>query len=123
MADSPFLNIEHTVVHHVKLIFGLPRFPFASELLWFLELRGGFERKNFDIEAAAAALGERPLLVLAGADDDRMPPELQKRVAEASKSALSRFVSFEGAGHGAAYRVATEDYQSEIRSFLERAGL
>jgi len=123
VADSPFLNIEHTVVHHVKLIFGLPRFPFASELLWFLELRGGFERKNFDIEAAAAALGERPLLVLAGADDDRMPPELQKRVAEASKSALSRFVSFEGAGHGAAYRVATEDYQSEIRSFLERAGL
>ncbi len=27
VADSPFLNIEHTVVHHVKLYFGLPRFP------------------------------------------------------------------------------------------------
>jgi pimeloyl-ACP methyl ester carboxylesterase len=123
VADSPFLNIEHTVVHHVKLIFGLPRFPFASELLWFLEMRGGFDREDFDLEAAAEALGERPLLVIAGSEDDRMPPDLQKRVAEASKSPLSRFVSFAGAGHGAAYRVATEAYQREILSFLERAGL
>lgn len=123
VADSPFLNIEHTVVHHVKLIFGLPRFPFASELLWFLEMRGGFDREDFDLEAAAEALGERPLLVIAGSEDDRMPPDLQKRVAEASKSPLSRFVSFAGAGHGAAYRVATEAYQREVLSFLERAGL
>jgi pimeloyl-ACP methyl ester carboxylesterase len=123
IADSPFLNVEHTVVHHVKLIFGLPRFPFASELLWFLEMRGGFDREDFDIEAAAAALGDRPLLVLAGGEDHRMPPDLQKRVAKASKSALSRFVTIDGAGHGAAYRVATEDYQGEIRTFLERAGL
>jgi len=123
VADSPFLNIEHTVVHHVKLIFGLPRFPFASALLWFLERRSGFDREDFDLEAAARALGERPLLVIAGAADERMPPDLQKRVAEASKSSLSRFVSFDGAGHGAAYRVATEAYQREILSFLERAGL
>ncbi len=123
IADSPFLNIEHTVVHHVKLIFGLPRFPFASELLWFLEIRGGFDRKDFDIEAAASALGDRPLLVIAGGEDERMPPDLQKRVEEASKSPLSRFVRIDGAGHGAAYRVAPEEYQREIRAFLERAGL
>ena len=123
IADSPFLNIKHTVVHHVDLIFGLPRFPFASELLWFLEMRGGFDSEDFDLEAAAAALGERPLLVIAGSEDQRMPPDLQKRVAEASKSPLSRFVSIEGAGHGAAYRVATEVYQREILAFLERAGL
>jgi len=122
VADSPFLNIEHTVVHHVELIFGLPRFPFASELLWFLEMRGEFDREDFDLEAAAEALGERPLLVIAGSEDERMPPDLQKRVAEASESPLTRFVSFEGAGHGAAYRVAAEAYQREILSFLESAG-
>lgn len=123
IADSPFLNIEHTVVHHVDLIFRLPRFPFASELLWFLERRGGFDREDFDLEAAAAALEDRPLLVIAGSEDRRMPPDLQRRVADASKSSLSRFVRIEGAGHGAAYRVATEAYQREILSFLERAGL
>jgi fermentation-respiration switch protein FrsA (DUF1100 family) len=86
-------------------------------------MRGGFDRKDFDLEAAAAALGDRPLLVVAGGEDDRMPPDLQERVAKASKSPLSRFVIVDGAGHGAAYRVATERYQNEIRSFLERAGL
>jgi hypothetical protein len=32
-------------------------------------------------------------------------------------------VVFENAGHGAAYRVATEAYQKEILSFLSSAGL
>ncbi len=123
IADSPFLNIEHAVVHHVRLIFGLPRFPFASGLLLFLEMRGGFDREDFDLEAAAKALGDRPLLVIAGSEDERMPPELQKRVDEASGSPLSRFVVVEGAGHGAAYRVSAEDYEREVLSFLQGAGL
>jgi pimeloyl-ACP methyl ester carboxylesterase len=123
VADSPFLNIEHTVVHHVKLIFGLPRFPFASALLWFLERRGGFVREDFDLEAAAADLGDRPVLVIAGGEDQRMPPDLQRRVAEASKSPLSGFLIVDGAGHGAAYRVATEPYKKAVMEFLERAGL
>jgi pimeloyl-ACP methyl ester carboxylesterase len=123
IADSPFLNIEDTVVHHVKTLFGLPRFPFASALVWSLEVRGGFDRKDFDLEAAARDLGDRPLLVIAGSEDNRMPPELQKRVAEASKSPLSRFVVIESAGHGAAFRVAPEVYEAEVLSFLERAGL
>jgi pimeloyl-ACP methyl ester carboxylesterase len=123
IADSPFLNIEDTVVHHVKTLFGLPRFPFASALLWSLEMRGGFDRKDFDLEAAARDLRDRSLLVIAGSEDNRMPPELQKRVAEASKSPLSRFVVIESAGHGAAYRVAPDVYEAEVLSFLERAGL
>jgi hypothetical protein len=123
IADSPFLNIEHTVVHHVNLIFGLPRFPFASELLWFLEMRGGFDRSDFDLEAAARSIRDRPLLVVAGAEDQRMPPELQKKVAEAPGGALSRFVVVPGSGHGAAYRVAPELYRSEVLSFLARAGI
>jgi pimeloyl-ACP methyl ester carboxylesterase len=123
IADSPFLSIEDTVVHHVKTLFRLPRFPFASVLLWSLEARGGFDRKDFDLEAAARDLNDRPLLVIAGAEDQRMPPMLQKRVSEASKSPLSRFVVIEGAGHGAAYRVAPAVYEREVLSFLERAGL
>ncbi|MGH9323367.1 MAG: alpha/beta hydrolase [Vicinamibacteria bacterium] len=123
VADSPFLNIEHTVMHHVKLVFGLPRFPFASALLWFLEMRSGFDREDFDLEAAVADLGERPVLIIAGTDDPRMPPDLQRRLHEASFSPRSRFVLVPGAGHGAAYRVAPETYERELMEFLEQAGL
>jgi pimeloyl-ACP methyl ester carboxylesterase len=118
IADSSFLNIEHTVVHHVRLIFGLPRFPIASELLWFLERRGGFDRRDFDLEAAVVAMGSRPVMIVAGGQDRRMPLALQRRLFEASSSPKSRFVPFDEAGHGNAFRVATEEYQRALAEFL-----
>jgi alpha-beta hydrolase superfamily lysophospholipase len=123
VADSSFLNIEHTVAHHVKLLFGLPRYPFASVLLYFLEMRGHFHRKDFDLEKAVLALGDRPVLIVAGGDDRRMPPELQKRLFEASGSAKSRYVVIAGAGHGAAYRVDPVTYQKKLVEFLDETGL
>jgi alpha-beta hydrolase superfamily lysophospholipase len=123
IADSPFLNIEHTVAHHVKLIFGLPRFPFASALLLFLEWRGGFDRADFDLAAAVTDLGKRPVLIIAGGEDARMPPDLQKRLYEASRSRASRFLLVPEAAHGAAYRVAPESYERAVLDFLEAAGL
>jgi alpha-beta hydrolase superfamily lysophospholipase len=123
IADSSFLNIEHTVVHHVKLIFGLPHYPFASVLLFFLEMRGHFDREDFDLEKAVSALGERPLLVVAGGDDRRMPPELQKRLFAASRSPHKKYVVIPGAGHGAAYRVDPETYQKDLIAFLDECGL
>jgi pimeloyl-ACP methyl ester carboxylesterase len=121
IADSPFGSIEETVDHHVTLFLGLPRFPFATALLWFLELRGGFDRRDFDVRKAAAVLGDRPLLVIAGEADSRMPPELQRAIFEASPSPKSRFEVFEGAGHGAAYRTDSERYQRVVNEFLDAA--
>jgi alpha-beta hydrolase superfamily lysophospholipase len=119
IADSSFLNVEHTVVHHVKLFFGLPRFPIASELLWFLERRGGFDRRDFDLEAAVAAMGKRPVMIVAGGEDRRMPLPLQRRLFDASSSPKSRFVPFDSAGHGSAFRVATEEYRRALIEFLD----
>ena len=122
VADSPFLSFEHTVVHHVDLIFGLPRFPFASSLMFFLEQRGGFDRDDFDLEKASAAFGG-PVLIVAGKEDRRMPEELQRRLYDASPSAKSEFRAFAEAGHGRAYRSASEDYEEMVVTFLDRAGL
>jgi len=118
VADSPFLSIEHTVIHHVALI-GLPRFPLASSLLLALELSAGFDREDFDLEKAVARMGERPVLVVAGEDDQRMPLALQQRVFEASVSEASRFRSFPDARHGAAYRTHAEAYEAMLTEFVE----
>lgn len=123
IADSPFSSIEHTVTHHVDLVFGLPRFPFGSALLTALEMRGGFDREDFDLERAVVAIGDRPLLVVAGGEDRRMPAELQRRLAEKSTSTQSMFRSFPGARHGAAYRTDPENYEAMVNEFLSNAGL
>jgi pimeloyl-ACP methyl ester carboxylesterase len=123
IVDSPFSSIEHTVAHHVHLLFGLPRFPFATALTFFLEMRGGFDKDDFDMEKAVDELGNRPLLVMAGEADRRMPVERQRKLFEHSKSPLSRFQSFPGARHGAAYRTDPETYERDIKAFLVDAGL
>lgn len=123
IADSPFSSIEQTVLHHLNLIFGLPRFPFGSALLMALELRGGFDRDDFDLERAVAAIGDRPVLIVAGEEDRRMPPELQRSLEEKSACSRSMFHSFPGAGHGSAYRTDPEAYEATVLDFLSAAGL
>jgi pimeloyl-ACP methyl ester carboxylesterase len=81
IADSSFLSFEHTVTHHLKLFFGLPRFPLADELIFFIERRAGFQKENFDLEKAVAEIGDRPILFIAGGEDERTPIELQLRRA------------------------------------------
>jgi len=119
VADSPFLNIDHTVIHHLDLIFGLPRFLLGSSLLLALELSAGFDREDFDLEKAVSRMGERPVLVVAGEEDQRMPLALQERVFEASVSETSRFRSFPDARHGAAYRTDAEAYEAMLTEFVE----
>lgn len=121
VADSPFLSVENTVVHHLKLIFGLPRFPFGDILLYFLERRGSFQREDFDVEKAVRQMGERPVLIIAGARDRRMPVAKQRQLFEASAGSLSRFVVIEDAGHGAAYRADPQKYEELLLDFLTDA--
>ena len=121
IADSSFHSIEDTVTHHVKLFFRLPKFPLGYELLFHLSRRGGFRTEDFDVEKAVRALGERPVLFVAGGRDVRMPPATQRRLYAASASPLSRFVLIDGAEHGAGFHVDPDTYRREVLSFLEAA--
>jgi fermentation-respiration switch protein FrsA (DUF1100 family) len=120
IADSSFLSLDHTVTHHLKLIWGLPRFPLGDELLFFVERKGGFRREALNVEAAVQRIGSRPLLFIAGSDDQRMPVEVQRRLYEAAGSEMSRFIVVEGASHGAAFRTNRELYGKAMVDFLER---
>jgi pimeloyl-ACP methyl ester carboxylesterase len=121
VADSSFLSLEHTVTHHLKMFWGLPRFPLGDELLFFIETLAGFRSEDLDLEKAVARISTTPLLFLAGTRDRRMPIEAQRRLYAAAKSPLSRFVTVEGASHGAAYRTDPELYEKVLLEFLEGA--
>ena len=119
VADSSFLSLEHTVANHLKLFWGLPRFPLGDELLFFIERQADFQKEDLDVERAVYTIGMRPLLFIAGSEDRRMPVDVQRRLFHAAKSERSRFVVVEGASHGAAYRTNPQAYRHEILRFLE----
>jgi pimeloyl-ACP methyl ester carboxylesterase len=119
IADSSFLSLDHTVVHHLSLFWGLPRFPLADELIFFVEYLAEFRSEDLNLEEAVGRIGGRPVLFIAGGNDRRMPVAVQKRLFESAQNPGSRFVVVEGAGHGAAFRTDPETYRREMLSFLE----
>jgi fermentation-respiration switch protein FrsA (DUF1100 family) len=119
IADSSFLSLDHTVAHHLKLFWGLPKFPLAYELIFFVEYLAGFRSEDLNLEKAVDRIGNRPLLFIAGGNDQRMPVDVQKRLFDSAQNPRSRFVVVEGAGHGAAYRTDPERYRREMLGFLE----
>ncbi len=120
IADSSFLSFEHTITHHLDLFFGLPRFPLGDELMFFIERRAGFRKEKFDLEKAVGKIGNRPILFIAGSDDQRTPVELQGRLYRAAKSPMSELVVIDGATHGAAYRTQPDTYQQVLLEFISR---
>jgi alpha-beta hydrolase superfamily lysophospholipase len=106
IAESAFDSFENTVAHHLRQAFGLPAF------------RMGFAVSDGDVEAAVAALGELPILFVAGEEDWRMPPAIAVRLLEASASPLSRLHVVAGAGHGRAWQTDPAGYLAAVRAFL-----
>jgi alpha-beta hydrolase superfamily lysophospholipase len=119
VADSSFLSLEHTVAHHLKLFWGLPKFPLGYELVFFVEQLAGFKAEDLDMEKAVQQIGRRPILFIAGGGDRRMPVEIQRRLFQAAGSPLSRFVVIEDAGHGGGYRTDPEGYKEAVLGFIE----
>jgi pimeloyl-ACP methyl ester carboxylesterase len=120
IADSTFLDLDQVVAADVDRLFGLPRFPFGDVLVFFIERRGGFGRRDLDMEDAVRRIGNRPILFLGGSEDKEAPPEVEQRLYEAAVSDGSDLVIFEGATHGAAYRTQPEAYREALLDFLNK---
>lgn len=116
--DSSFLSFENTIAHHAKLFFGIPRFPIAEAVILFTRWRIGFSNGAFDMRNALRKIGDRPLLFLAGSEDERMPLPVQQQLYESAPSLHKKFVVVAGARHGAAYRANAALYQQEVKGFL-----
>jgi fermentation-respiration switch protein FrsA (DUF1100 family) len=120
IADSPFLSFEDTIVHHAHLLLGLPRFPIVDLVLLMTSHRLGFRKEDFDLRKTVRELGPRPILLVAGTADQRMPPEIVKTLYAIATSPQKRLLLIDGAKHGAAYRIATNKYQQAVLEFLDR---
>lgn len=124
ISDSSFLSLEDTTNHHVRLFLGLPPFPIAYETKFFIERRAGFDGDELDAERAVRGLGDRPALFIAGAEDKRMPPDIARRLFEASSSDKSGLLVVEGEAtkiHGHAYQANPQLYVDHIDRFLATA--
>jgi fermentation-respiration switch protein FrsA (DUF1100 family) len=116
-ADSAYANLEDTLGRHLTLMYPLPKIPF----LWFIaatyRLRFGRWPNAVSPRNSAATLGRRPLLLIAGGADPRMPASEAQEIA-ARASGPKDVLVIRGAGHLEGYAYAPDEYVGRLIKFF-----
>ncbi len=117
VADSPYTTLEESLGRHRTLMYPLPKIPFLWFVLATYRCRFGVWPKAVSPEASVAAISPRPLLLIHGAKDDRMPPQGAMRMF-AQASPPKELWMIEGAGHLEGYGLYQADYLKRLVQFF-----
>ncbi len=116
IADAPFDTYRNTVLHHAKLFYGLSEFPLITLAMPMIESRARFRVDEVDCLRAAEQI-RAPVLVLAGEEDVRMPPEMVKTIYDRA-AGQKEFWIIPGEGHE--NRGFGQEFREKIAGFLEK---
>ena len=115
-ADSPYADLQEALERHLRLLYpALPRTPFLQFVLATYRLRFGVWPRQVSPEAALKAF-RRPLLLIQGAEDPRMPRSGAERLRAAA--AGSELWMVEGAGHLESYALQPQAYRDRLVRFF-----
>jgi pimeloyl-ACP methyl ester carboxylesterase len=127
VCDSTYRSLRDTVQHHLTLFRRfrwwlrlVPSWPVASEVVWWMGRRGGFDPDSVDLVAAASRLSGRPALFVCNSGDRRMPPEIAFEL-KAAAGENARVLVVPGKSHGGAWRDGTAAYERAVVELLEEA--
>ena len=120
--DSPFSSLRQTVVDHSWLFLKMPRYPFPSLFLFWLEQFAGFDPDLVDAHAALQRAQPVPTLIIASEGDERMSASVARALYEEAKSSTRRLKVFgKDVSHGAAARKHPDEYAALLIGFLDTA--
>src|SRR3989338_6556195 len=98
-ADSPYADLGDNLGRHLTLMYPLlPKIPFHWFVLATYRLRFGVWPRRVSPLAAALALSPRPLLLIQGGEDVRMPPQGAEAIVKAAGKPAELWI-IRGAGH------------------------
>ncbi len=117
--ESPYTTLEESMAQHQRLLYPLlPQVPFGWFAASAYRLRFGVWPSRVSPLKAAAQLGRRALLLIHGAQDDRMPLEGIRRLFAEVRDSKELWV-VEGAGHLESFSVNPGRYGCRVAKFFE----
>jgi len=116
--DSIYGDLGTSLIHHVQLMYRLPRVPFGWFVASAYRLRFGVWPQRMAPQRAVAQISPRPLLVIHGGQDLRVPlPQIQTLFDAAREP--KQLLVMEGAGHLGAFHEAPAAYVSCLVNFFD----
>lgn len=118
VAESPFSSFNGTVRRYAKVIFGLPQssVPIA---LFFIRMRLGFDPEPCSPIYHAAKLSPRPLFIIQGGGDVRMPISEGQTLFDAALEPKEIWIVPQ-ADHGGIRDLAQEEYHKRVFEFFNK---
>jgi pimeloyl-ACP methyl ester carboxylesterase len=120
VAESPYASLDETVVRFGRLFYNTPRYPLVPITLLFLRWRLGFDPNPDSPVNHAGEISPRPLLLIQGDKDLRMPVAEGEALFAAAKEPKELW-TVPGADHGEVAEKAGPDYQKRLLAFYEKA--
>lgn len=115
IADCPYSSPKEIILK-VCAEMGLPPLLCYPLIYCGALIFGGFKLTECDA-VRGAKNAKIPILLLHGEDDDFVPLEMSRKIAEANPE-MVRLHTFEGAGHGLSYMVSCERYTKLTVDFI-----
>jgi len=116
--ESPYTNLEESIGHHLALIYPwIPKVPFHWYVLATYRMRFGVWPRHVSAERGVQALNGRPLLLIHGAEDPRMPLDGITRMFNNASQPKDLWV-VEGSGHLGVYAFNSQVYLDRLTRFF-----
>ena len=84
VADSAFSSMDDTIATSVRHFTGLPAFPFASLIGFWIREETGLTREEADAKRAIGRIAPRPVFLMQGGADTTISPDSGKLLYDAA---------------------------------------
>ncbi|MFS0671827.1 alpha/beta fold hydrolase [Ornithinibacillus sp. 179-J 7C1 HS] len=119
IADSGYTTVKEELRHQLKYLYHLPSFPILDVTSVITKVRAGY----YFGEASAidqVKNNTKPLFIIHGDADELVPTQMAHELYEAAGGDKELWI-VPNAGHTKAYSVATEEFQSRLQQFINKA--
>lgn len=118
-AESPFGSYRDVVIRFGRMYYNMPRVPFALITLWAVRWRLGFDPQDYSPLGVVGKIAPRPLFLLQGDKDARMPVMEGERLFAAAGEPKTLW-TVPGANHGEVAEWGGRDYRQKLLDFYGR---
>lgn len=119
-AESPFASFNATVDRYARMFYHAPRFIAVPVMLLFVRLRLGVDPERCSPIHHVAKIAPRPVLIVQGDSDPRMPVSEGRSLYEAAGEPKELWI-VQGMDHIGAREIDAQVYERRIGEFFGKA--
>jgi fermentation-respiration switch protein FrsA (DUF1100 family) len=118
IADSAFSSVEDTAATSIRFFTGLPPFPFAPAIIFWMEREIGGRASDLDATRWIHDIAPRPILLMQGGADTVVSTESGRKLFDAA--AEPKELWFEPAiGHAQFLKTLPGPFEAHVSKFLD----